>query len=137
MAGRGRQKILSQNRRIGGSFSRASPATRKAESWAFFAFAWDLADEKGGTRPELHLNFTLDPAATDRFQSVRPSRSTHQENWAITLPSMDSESDHDHHDDESVASEAEEVEEVEEVKPKPALKKPREAPAPVERPYIP
>ena len=49
------------------------------------------------------------------------------------LPSMESESDHDHRDDESVS----EQEEIEETKPKSALKKGREPVAPVERPELP
>jgi hypothetical protein len=48
-------------------------------------------------------------------------------------PSMDSESEHEHRDDESVS----EQEEIEEAKPKPALKKTREAAPPVERPELP
>lgn len=49
------------------------------------------------------------------------------------LPSMDSESEKDHRDDESLS----EQEEIEEPKPKSALKKARDVPAPVERPELP
>jgi translation initiation factor 2 subunit 3 len=46
---------------------------------------------------------------------------------------MDSESEHELRDDENVS----EPEEIEEPKPKSALKKPREAAPPVERPQLP
>jgi hypothetical protein len=49
------------------------------------------------------------------------------------LPSMDSESEHEHRDDESIS----EQEEVEDTKPKSAMKKTKEAPLPVERPELP
>lgn len=51
-----------------------------------------------------------------------------------TLPSMDSESEHDHRDDESVS----EQEEIEDTKPKKsAMKQRKEVAAPVERPALP
>ena len=49
------------------------------------------------------------------------------------MPTMESESDHDHRDDESVS----EQEDIEDTKPKSALKKGRETVAPVQRTELP
>ncbi len=68
------------------------------------------------------------------FSLVTLDFSLSQTTHAHRLPIMDSESDHDHdhRDDESVSED-----DIAETKPKSALKKTREAPAPVERPELP